>query len=670
MQKFALYGLGTLFAGLFSFQLCAKELPDLSKFQPMSKTSDGPVFIETFNSGMNGWSNPSKCFQWCRTEGIMGTGCAMAEQTDQDVYAQKEVKLEHGVFYRLKVHYRSEMVEDPVRPDQEIFCIRFRDSKTGKVNHGSYIARRESSVPQWTEWVHTFRIPDGYDSTVILELLIRTERIGKVWFDDISIEPAEAVKPMLFPLQNSVMTYNPDAGITYFLEIPQGRKESDFRLLVEAGGVKKLLVPQNGKANGKFGEFPKGKLAVKATLLDMANKKITGIDESALYVRDVENIPGRIIMEADGRMLRDGKPFLPVGVYCEYKEDDDTQVLQRIREAGFNSVEMVWQWIDFAGRKENKREQLIAGVRKMAEYDLTYLCAIKYQLPGAAGRCEKLDDVEGVENVTRYIVESIKREPNVLGYYISDENPVTEIPEILRLRHTISELDPWHPTLSLTCRADDFRMFAQTGDYIMYDCYPVGDHIHKDSPEQSMSEAHNAIKRIGKVGTPFVWVPQIMCWNSATALLPERYPTADEMCAMALLGAIYDAKAYYFYAYHFMFYGSPTSAPKNTEEQWKNVTVVGKLITSLSPYFLSREAAPAVTVKQLSGAPVAARAFVHEGKTLVVITADGPNACEAEITVPGCTGLKSRNGKTEEIAPGVYKFKGMHIDFDLLSSAN
>ncbi len=135
---------------------------------------------------------------------------------------------------------------------------------------------------------------------------------------------------------------------------------------------------------------------------------------------------------------------------------------------------------------------------------------------------------------------------------------------------------------------------------------------------------------------------------------------------MALLGAIYDAKAYFFYSYHHIFYYSETNDPGHSEEEWANASVGAKLITSLAPYFLSREPAPETTVKQLSGNAVLARAFVSEGKPLVVITADGPDACEAEITVKGVAGLKSRYGNTVETAPGVYKFKGLHVDSDIL----
>ena len=54
----------------------------------------------------------------------------------------------------------------------------------------------------------------------------------------------------------------------------------------------------------------------------------------------------------------------------------------------------------------------------MAKYDLNFTVAIKYQLPSAKPRRESLDDVKGLDNVTRYIVDSIKREPNIIGWYV------------------------------------------------------------------------------------------------------------------------------------------------------------------------------------------------------------------------------------------------------------
>ncbi|MBO4489920.1 MAG: hypothetical protein J5944_01005 [Lentisphaeria bacterium] len=648
--------------------LAADELPDLSEFMPLQANS-GPVFYEDFNKGLEGWRDLSPGhFTFCAHDGLMGTGCLMAERKAEDprIELQREVKLKHGVLYRLRVRYRSEMVPEPGKPEQEIFCIRFRNEKTGEFDRGSFNKKRsDENHPEWTEWVHSFRVPEGYDSKVVLGLLICHKRTGKVWFEDISIE-GEADSCALFPVKSNIMTYAPKEGITWFISMPANFSKSDYKVLAEAGGRKKLLEVEGNYAHGFFGDFPEGSLPIKASLLDMNNKTILASDESVLFVRHVENIPGRIVMGDGGRMIRDGKPYLPVGVFLGWHEARDTQILRRIKDAGFNSVEMVWRWIDFAGPRSTVTETMLAGIREMAKHDLSLLCAIKYQIPCSPSKTEEIDGIKGLDEVTRHIICAVRHEPNLIAYYISDENPVTEIPSIRRLRETAAKLDPWHPSMTLTCRADDLSVFAGTGDYLMFDSYPVGVGLDNMSPRQSMKETHLGMKKAKRTGVPFVWVPQIFCWNSSNSSWCKRYPTAKEIRSMALLGAVYEARAYFFYSYHHIFYLGEKNDPGHSEEAWKNAVVGAKLISSLAPWFLSTEPAPEAQIKQISGAEVAARAFVHEGKPLVVITADGPDECEAEITIPGFTGLKSRYGNTQEVAPGVYRFKGLNIDSDVL----
>ncbi|MBP5640740.1 MAG: hypothetical protein J6X55_14765 [Victivallales bacterium] len=45
---------------LAAWMACAfsAELPDLTQFKPLPKAEAGPVFVENFDSGMEGWSNP------------------------------------------------------------------------------------------------------------------------------------------------------------------------------------------------------------------------------------------------------------------------------------------------------------------------------------------------------------------------------------------------------------------------------------------------------------------------------------------------------------------------------------------------------------------------------------------------------------------------------------
>ena len=141
----------------------AEELPDLATFKPLPKVSALPVYVEDFNSGWDGWVNQTKNFKWDAHAGMTGTGCIVAERkaSKESVSAYKYVKLEHGVHYRLTVHYRTEMVEDPKLEREEIMCLRFRNSVSKKIDQGSFVMQRnKGSRPEWTEWTHLFSVPE------------------------------------------------------------------------------------------------------------------------------------------------------------------------------------------------------------------------------------------------------------------------------------------------------------------------------------------------------------------------------------------------------------------------------------------------------------------------------------------------------------------------------
>lgn len=374
-------------------------------------------------------------------------------------------------------------------------------------------------------------------------------------------------------------------------------------------------------------------------------------------------------MENDGTMLRYGRPFLPIGIFLGTWRKHDKDIFKRIRQAGFNAVQGIGSRQLYHGRKENFLESVRAAVREMDKHQLTYLYAIKHQLPSQKARKETLDGINGLDNVTRYLVNGLKNEPNLLGWYISDENPVTQIPEIRALRELIGENDPAHPVMTLTDNPENMPDFAKTGDYLMTDIYPVGNNPQSMGAAQSMSRCHLHLRKAQATGTPVIWVPQVFAWGAFRRGLAMRYPTEQEMRSMVLLGALYDAKGYFFYAYHPIWYYSEEKDPGHSEEQWERVIASVKALNKLAPFLLSKEQAPEVKVRQIKGAPISARAFRHDGKVALLVTADGPGESEAEIEVEGVADLKSDYGKSTRIRSGTYRFQGLHIDSDVLYSA-
>ncbi len=654
---------------LLAVQMIAagEVLPDTDKFHDRTKlfASLSPI-VENFDSPNHGWTL-SKHFQYDPNGGVTGSGALTAERTapgEDDVLATKYFKLKRGVTYKVSVQYRADVKQKVNHNTQEVFGIHYL--KDGKPAGGAFSSYYDyGKNPDWIKKELFINIPDNREETVRVLLTIYTHRLDKVWYDNLTIEPFQSGGSYkVFPVLPEKLTWDKSGKVTFRVQLGEKDNEADFAVLAEAGGVKKLFPVKDGLASGSLPGVRREKIRLNAMLLDMKKREITARDSALFFLRQIPAQKGNITKDADGFMLRDGKRFLPVGIFLGRYQSNDPDMIPRVAAAGFNSVYCVGTLL-MKEKKETVLASIQAAVKELAQHKLAYLYAIKYQMPSQRAKKTPVDGIKSLDEINRYIVNGLKNEPNMLGWYVSDENPINEIPEIRHLRETVSECDPFHPVMTLTNNPENFMEFARTGDYLMFDHYPVGNAGSMGFGEaQTMKQTREWLARADAVKVPVIWVPQIFAWAAFNRNVPFRYPTEQEMRSMILLGAIFNVRGYFLYAYHPIFHMSARMDPGHVDEQWDRVKKCVALLNELTQWFLSREKAPAVSVKQLSGSHASARAFAFGGKTAVVITADGPGRSEAEITaVPG---LKSRFGKTAEIRPGVYRFEGQHIDSDIL----
>ena len=89
------------------------------------------------------------------------------------------------------------------------------------------------------------------------------------------------------------------------------------------------------------------------------------------------------------------------------------------------------------------------------------------------------------------------------------------------------------------------------------------------------------------------------------------------------------------------------------------------LAKELTPFFLADEAPKPVKLESTGKSKVEAKLHTADGKTIVVITSDGPGAGVAVLNV-GRDGLKSRFGKTKALGGGKYEFRGENMSSDIL----
>lgn len=625
-----------------------------------------PVIVENFDGPLNGWTL-NEHFMRDAHAGVTGSGALVAERkvTNESPSAKKTFKLRHGVVYRLSLTYRSQMKFDPKLTMQELFCVRF--FKNGKYGKGSFYGITEpGSAENWKTMKMTFQVPDDCDSDAVVSLFIRTARIGKVWYDNLTIEPVGARSCYIYLRSPAAYQLDNSGKIEFNVLLPAKTAPEDLRVFLKINGKEHFLPVKNKIATADLGNLPEGSYPAEFLLLNVKTKEIIGRDKAVFYRRKSVN-PNRVTVGPDGFMRRHGKKYLPIGIFLGALEKWDKDIYKRVKEGGFNSVEALGRHQRYHGQKGTMLNSIKLGIREMAKHDLTFLYGIKYQLPSQRPGFRKMDGVSGLENVTKYLINGIKNEPNIIGWYVSDENPLSQIPEILHLRHTLAKYDPDHPTFTLTNLEGNFYDFARTGDYLMTDVYPIGDNTNQTGIEQDMSLCRNHLEKAKLTGSNVVWVPQIFAWKAFRKKDPVfRYPTEQEIRSMVLVGTVYGVKAYYFYAYHPIFYYSEKMDPGKSGEQWARVVPAAKLLQELTPYILSDEKAPDLTIKQIKGRKIVGRALQYNKRVAVVLTADGPGDASAEIkTVPG---LVSRYGKTKETAPGVYVFTAKHVDSDVLFS--
>jgi len=651
--------------------LMASELEEFVDLTDLSGAE--PILTENFNDGATGWSLPEG-WSYVSREGLNGSGALkyVRQNPNNNKEATLPVALKPGIRYQLSLQYRSELKVEPDKERMEIFAIRYWDEK-GRDLPGSFYNRKKMNSDQndWESMSFLFQPPANMAKAALC-LLMRTKRTGTLWFDDISIYPFSAEMAMLHKTGPQKLTLNAKGEISWrcVLSTP----ESPLELAVQAtvgGRTRRIPVDANGDASACFGTFEPGRIPVEAKLLDLTGKRILAVDRGCVFVRQPDSIlpTGNVEIDRDGRTLIDGKPFMPIGLFTGFIEKNDTGALRKIRDAGFNAILSIGYVNPYGGVKKTPQETLLALCDELQKLNLKYIFSIKNQLELSKGKKprgrQQWGDSQGPGAVADMTVETLRKHPAMLAWYVSDENPLDEIPAICALRERISERDPWHPVLTLTDRIGNFQHFSKTGDVLLHDVYPIGGRTNT-GPAQTLKTVQMAFAPAMKTGLPLWWVPQVFSWNSSSLEHKPRYPTVEEMRSQCLLAAIHGVKAFILYSWHHVMYYSEKNDPGHSAEQWERICKTVAILKELEPFIMSVEKAPEITIEKSRGNGVEAAAFKWGDKIRVMVVAIGPGTASAELVIPGYASLRSRSGRTKSLGGGRYLFEGEHVVSDIL----
>ncbi len=489
-------------------------------------------------------------------------------------------------------------------------------------------------------------------------------------WDNVSITHEGRQGNLIYPILPKMLRVDKDGALKMRTALMNSDDdEKDFVLFAQLPDKREFVSTIiDSFSTFKLGQLPEGLTTVRFLLGDKKSRKIVTQAEYPFQFTTAAPPEGAVTLDESGRAFIDGKPFFPLGMFWENVNMMPPDI-ERMKAMGVNCV-LPYRAFRFRLPEKQGPNTSIAEIRR--SMDILHKNGIKLifsmlDVYGHLGDVKRFEGVEGMYNIIRVTVNGLKDHPALLGWYISDENPLKDIPMLLKMRLLISELDPFHPVFTLTNLTRNYVFFAPTGDVFLADNYPI--HNEKSQSMRSIRNSFLTSEREARIG--LWWLPQIFNWGiyqcprTKQPYSDTRYPTEEEMRSHNLLALNHRARAVIPYAYNSVFRHDAYD-PGASQRFWPLVANVMKVTKELEPFFIESAEPVKLFEQKIGDSVVEARLHTADDqRQVVIITADGPGAVKAVIKV-GKAGLKSRFGHTKDLGDGSYEFSAMNTASDVL----
>lgn len=419
----------------------------------------------------SGWNGPLPVYSTDRD--VYRTGSASLKYVNVDAgrycLASQKVDLRPGRKYRFSVWVKT--AEIAGAESGATICLEWQD-KHGKWLGGAYPSGVKGTA-DWTRAVGITRVPEGAASFSLL-CYVRQQMTGTAWFDD--VELVQVVDPpmrtiLLSPsYRGRLWGAEPDhvrlrvrLDLTDHEVAPEALRV-DVRILDEAGGQivgqagvrldanldrpTDVVVPAKGLAAGRY--------EIEARLSDDGPNVLQTTRHSLNRVAD-DFVPKSMIDE-HRRLLIDGEPFFPIGMYWSGINEEDIKVYAQSK---FNCL---------MPYGSPSGEQMDLSHR----HGLKVIYSIKDWYVGSKYCPPSIDSLEKEEKAVRERVRKFRDHPALLAWYLNDELPQSFMGQLEAHQGWVAEEDPDHPTWVVLYQYRDVAAYLNTFDVIGTDPYPIG----------------------------------------------------------------------------------------------------------------------------------------------------------------------------------------------------
>ena len=521
--------------------------------------------------------------------------------------------LKPGHRYRVSVWAKSIDLTDGKRPG---VCVEWNDRWKGGYLGGVGPTRRSVSEPDAEGWrkyeMDTWMIPANAVGCA-LHLFAPKLTGGRCVYDDVTVEEIGVAAQELTSsaafnraatgkVQFLIRTY-PDFGVCPYEDLepvftyqteqgPRTVRSREFR-----DGVASTVVDVSELKMGThpvtFSIGVRGKGTLSSWKLDFTR------------LRPEEAKPGRVHFDAHQRLIVDGKPFFPLGMYNSHIYATNLEVYAR---SPFNVIGPYETW------SREKLDMLEAkGIK-----------AIYSVAPGHDAGSER--DLARL----RKLVTEVRDHPAVIAWYMTDEPILQLVPTLEKRRAIVEALDGDHPTWGVQCSFGDMRHFNGAYDILGVDPYPVGRNGGSRDVGRMIEAAREGVS--SGFGCLAQWhVPQAFAWGWLKRKEWEGYraPTTREMANMTWQAIAGGANGIVYYS--FGYYAQPHEDPDDDQKSaFARVCAAASEVRQYERVLLFGDEPPEV---ETSDPRIAARVYRQGGETYLLVVNASDAARKGTVTV-------------------------------------
>jgi len=475
---------------------------------------------------------------------------------------------------------------------------------------------------------------------VVLSCYVRKGMTGEAWFDDVRLQrvvDASLDTVLVSPAYRGRVTgEGPTNAVVRAFVNPEsfrGLELGDIRLLAtlrDALGraVYTHAVPTRRNRREYDLLFPVGELLpgtyeAEVRLVSRAGD-VRDMTTHRL-VRVPDDFTAKVRVDEQRRLLVDGTPFFPLGMYWGTINEGD---LDTFADSPFNCL-MPY------GSPTREQMDLAHG------RGLKVIYSVKDMYAGSRWCPKSIEDAADEERLVRAKLRAFRDHPALLAWYLNDELPQTYMPRLEAHQRWVEEDDPHHPTWVVLYQYRQVRDYIRTFDVIGTDPYPIARKPASMAGDWT-AETHRQV-----CGARPLWqVPQSHNWgNYRGHEKGARSPTYDEMRSMAWQCICEGANGIVFYS----FFDLKKNADVPFEEQWGRLKRIAAEIDRWAPALLS--------VEPVAGADIAGqtvpgwmrwRAHRADGRIYLFVVNDGDGEGPVTFNVPkGCVSVTT--GSAERV---------------------